>query len=145
MKEQVKEIIDSYGMFYNPKKLEECAEEVVALFPQGEGGLLEEREIADLIDVATDRDYKGTGCIVSTIDVEPLLKAQHALDQHHEAQVLKEQMERVIGIVIDSFYGHRNYAREAPEGVNWKEFLFSTLDHMENELVATLKAELDSE
>ncbi len=61
------------------------------------------------------------------------------------SEALKEQMERVRGIVIDSFYGHRNYAREAPEGVNWKEFLFSTLDHMENELVANLKSQLESE
>jgi DNA-binding transcriptional MerR regulator len=33
-KEQIKQAIDSYGMFHNPKKLEECAEEVAALVNQ---------------------------------------------------------------------------------------------------------------
>lgn len=34
IKEQVKQAIDSYGMFHNPKKLEECASEIHTLYLQ---------------------------------------------------------------------------------------------------------------
>lgn len=141
-----------------PPSLDYYAEQILALFPQGDVGrwVFKTDKLTPLqvlTCVCQQCPFPGeleTRC--SWCDYPKMMEflrlALSAIDdfyQQRETQALKEQMERVMGIVVDSFYGHRNYVREAPGSVNWKEFLFSTLDHMENELVVALKSQLESE
>ena len=60
--------------------------------------LLSDEEIAELLDIATDREYKYGGGTVCTIDVYPLLQAQAKLIR---AETLKEVRSRVWTMVAD--------------------------------------------
>lgn len=92
MKEQIKQIIDSYGMFHNPKKLEECAEEVAAL----------------------------------------------------ETQALKEQMERVIGVIDKSYLYLKSVCLAAEDNGELARGYDIAMNEALSQL-ATLKAELEGE
>jgi hypothetical protein len=74
------------------------ADQILALFPQGEGGLLRPLEFEMLLKRACDRQETEDKAIV-TLVAEEVSKAQHTLDQQHEANALKEQKERVIGVI----------------------------------------------
>jgi len=90
-------------------ELFEAADQILALFPQGEGGLLGDYELyqctlltePECWQIEADRKlpdddlWKDSDLIV----VRKASQAQHALDQQHEANALKEQMERVMGVI----------------------------------------------
>lgn len=66
---------------------------------------------------------------------------QNELNKQDIAQAIQSERQRIRGVIVDSLYGHRNYCREAPQNVDWKEFLFSTLDHIENDLLSEIGGE----
>ncbi len=78
------------------------ADQILALFPQGEGGLLSDEEICktacgEYAEKCPARKLNH-GCS-DFVDIMAVITKQHAIDQQHEANALKEQMERVIGVI----------------------------------------------
>ena len=80
--------------------------QIEPLFPQGEGGLLSDEEICK----TACGEYAGKcparklnhGCS-DFVDIMAVITKQHALDQQHEANALKEQRERVIEKIDKSY------------------------------------------
>jgi hypothetical protein len=97
-------------------------EQIKEVFPQGEGGLLSDEEICktacgEYIDVCPARKLNH-GCS-NFVDIMAVITKQHAIDQHHEAQALKEQMERIFRAIEaeQSDYGKENEGYKALERV----------------------------
>ena len=151
MKERIKEICLHYLTLcksrddYTPAMVaSELADQILALFPQGEGGLLRDEEICK----TACGEYAGKcparrlnhGCS-DFVDIMAVVTKQHDLDQQHEVQALKEQMERVIDKLPE-------VARQqiSQKHSLWFDDVDSTeIDELVDAIVEALKAELEGE
>ena len=107
------------------------ADQILALFPQDEGGLISSDTVNDLIKHCPE----GVSSRVSLI----IRKVQFNIDQQHEALALKEQMERVMDKLPE-------VARQqiSQKHSLWFDDVDSTeIDELVDAIVEALKAELE--
>ena len=107
---------------------------------QGEGGLLSDEEICK----TACGEYAGKcparklnhGCS-DFVDIMAVITKQHALDQQHEANALKEQMERVLG-KIDRQIDYAKFSalnfKQNDTGKACTNAILGTLDNLKAEL-----------
>ncbi len=125
-------------------KVEWVADQILALFPQGEGGLLGEDDICSYCEDYPCELWEGDGYSTCSKfqDLTELAQAQHALDQQHEALALKEQMERVIKKIYKSYSYLRCLCLAAEDGSEKAKGYDLAMNEALSELV-NLKAELE--
>lgn len=89
------------------------------VFPPGKGGMLSDAEILNAYaEWLLETNYMG-GEVPEIQKHRVTARAQHALDQQHEANALKEQMERIFRAIEaeQSDYGKENEGYKALERV----------------------------
>ena len=103
------------------------------LFPQDEGGLLSDEKLCSYCDDYSCElwDEDGYSTCSKFQDLTELAQAQHALDQHHEANALKEQMERVFQVIDRQI---NSYKDNNPFWINKVTVLEYIKDNIKSEL-----------
>ena len=122
------------------------ADNFEALFPQGEGELFSDEELCSYCEEYPCELWEGNGYSTCSKfqDLTELAQAQHALDQQHEANALKEQMERVIKKIYKSYSYLRCLCLAAEDGSEKAKGYDLAMNEALSELV-NLKTELEGE
>ncbi len=120
MKEQIKEILTSYGVFHNPRKLEQCVKEI---YFQGEA-----------IDHDKVREVYGQECFLKGREqaVNHDLSIEQARQEGYREAIKKSNFE-----INETINGFVKYTQEAPymSDVEWRNFMKHTLCNLRWSLI----------